>query len=236
MSTSEGHLRVLLWNVCVGGKRRLPLIERIDADVMLLLGASEASSRAWADRWAGRWHCEAGLQLTKSQMQRPHGSLIASRWPLASARVVSELPKPERGLMAVTDHPSGPITLVGWGAPNAAGEGRRAKVDAYAHMTDRLAGVDGALIVGIDSNSRYDPPVGVDTDQDSDWYAEHRFLDRDAPHGLLDVQRALFDRDPSRAQLLSHLRPNGPLSTTYIRRPHGEPQGIAHDDPTSRDY
>jgi hypothetical protein len=89
-------VRVLLWDVRVGGPRRLPLIERVAADLLLLLGVSHASSRAWSRRWSGRYHTVAGLELTRSEQQRPHGARIASRWPIRRAELVGGLTPAER--------------------------------------------------------------------------------------------------------------------------------------------
>jgi len=87
------RLRVLFWDVRVGGDRRLPLIERIDADIMRLLAVSTASARLWSQRWEGRWHTAAALDRVASPQQRPHGAMIASRWPLRDPWVVDVLPK-----------------------------------------------------------------------------------------------------------------------------------------------
>ena len=39
-------MRVVFWNVAVGGDRRLGLLERLDADVLLLAEVSPASARS----------------------------------------------------------------------------------------------------------------------------------------------------------------------------------------------
>jgi hypothetical protein len=118
------RLRVLLWDVRVGGPRRPPLIERIDADVVLLLGVSRASGAAWSERWKGRYHVVTGLQLARpSSQSQPHGAMIASRWPLRDVHVVDELPKSERGLIVRTEHPRGPVTLVAGGRRTLPGRG-----------------------------------------------------------------------------------------------------------------
>ena len=57
-------VRVMLWDVRVGGDRRPQLIERLDADVLFLLGVSRKSGRLWTERGAGRYHCATGLELT----------------------------------------------------------------------------------------------------------------------------------------------------------------------------
>lgn len=220
-------MRVLFWDVRVGGGRRLPLIERIDADVVLLLAVSKASARNWSQRWEGRWHTLAGLDLVTSPQQRPHGAMIASRWPLHDAAVVDELDRPERGLVVTTDHPDGPLTLVSWGTPNAAGNGRAVKNAAYAHMGELLPTLATPLVVGVDTNSWYDPPSDNAIVEDPKVAEEHDFVDRDPTHGLVDVHRALVDADPHRARLLADLRPHGPLATTFVRRPHGQPRGLA---------
>lgn len=219
---------VMLWDVRVGGDRRLPLLERVKADLLLLLGVSKTSGRAWSQRWRGRYHTTVGLDLADSVQSRPHGAMIASRWPILHSEVVAELPRPERGLVAVIDHPGGPLTAVSWGTPNAAGDGRETKMHAYRHMMKLLKGLSAPLVVGIDTNSWYDPPrPAAPSPADDPFIDEHRFLRRDAAHGLRDVHRALVDADPARARLLADLYPHGPLATTFIRRPHGRPRSIA---------
>ena len=75
------ELRVLFWDVRNGGDRKLSLIERIDADVVLLLAVSRTSARSWSQRWQGRYHCAAALDTVETPQKRPHGAMIASRWP-----------------------------------------------------------------------------------------------------------------------------------------------------------
>lgn len=221
-------MRVVLWDVRVGGDRRLPLLERIGADVLLLLAVSKASARAWSRRWRGRYHTTVGLDLADSSQARPHGAMIASTWPIADAQVLQELPRPERGLVAHIDHPAGPLTAVSWGTPNAAGDGRETKMAAYGHMMALLQQLPPPLILGVDTNSWYDPVMSVSpSPSDDPFFDEHRLLARDAPHGLRDVHRELVDADPARGRLLADLYPHGPLATTFIRRPHGRPRAIA---------
>jgi hypothetical protein len=154
--------------------------------------------------------------------------MIASRWPLRHARVVDGLPKPERGLIARMEHPRGSVRLASWGAPNAAGEGRAAKEAAYALMTRRLTQLKGPVIVGVDTNAWEDPPLpGADEDRAGLITNQVGFAGREPRHDLRDVYRVLIDRDEHRRRLLADLRPYGPLATTFIRRPHGRPLGIA---------
>lgn len=222
-------IRVLLWDVRYGGQRRLQLIERVDADLVLLLGVSIKSGRAWAHRWAGRYHVTAGLDMTTSPQKRPHGALIAAKWPLQGARLIDDLTPPERGLIATVDRPEGPFTAISWGAPNAAGYGRPLKEDNYRRMTAFLTKQEGSVILGVDTNVWADPPLPtVEVAPPDDPYRhQHEFIRRDAPHGLVDVHQALVDADPHRSRLLAEIRPHGPLAVTFIRRPHRTPRGLA---------
>lgn len=230
-------LRVLFWDVRNGGDRKLALIERIDADVVLLLAVSRTSARNWSQRWHGHYHCAAALDTVTTNQKRPHGAMIASRWPLQQAEPITELSRPERGLIATTDLDGRPLTLISWGAPNAAGEGYPTKMAAYRHMTSLLARIGHTTILGVDTNSRYDPPDPAAPEQADELRAdEHAFLQRDAAHGLRDVHRTLIDRNHPRRRLLADLRPDGPLATTYIRRPHGSPRGIARGFAAGRDF
>lgn len=220
----------MLWDVRVGGPRRLPLIERVDADIVLLLGVSGSSGRAWSGRWSdnARYHTAIGLPLSPSPQQRPHGAMIASRWPLREAYVLEGLPRPERGVIAEVDHPDGLLRVVSWGTPNAAGDGREAKQAAYRRMGEFLQRLDGPVIVGVDTNTWGDPPSpDAPAPVDPDWIHEHQFIARDASHGLTDVYRQLVDQDRHRSRLLAHLRPEGPMAVTFVRRPHRKPRSIS---------
>jgi hypothetical protein len=220
-------LRVGLWDLCRGGMRKLPFLDRLAADLLLLLAVSPTSARRYRQHWEGRYHCAVALELTSSWHRRPHGALIASRWPIVDAWVIDELPLPERGLVARIEHPLGRLTAVSWGTPNAAGDTRPVKEAAYRHMAGYLPSLACPMVVGIDTNSWYDPHRLAELNPDSRQPAEHGFLHRDAPHGLVDVHRALVDADPHRSRLLADLRPHGPMATTFIRRPHGQPRRIA---------
>lgn len=224
-------MRVALWDVRVGGSRRPPVLEQTEADVLLLLGVSGASAAAWAARWQGRFHCIDALARTGSPQRQPHGAMIVSRWTLRDVETFASLPKPERALLAVCDTPRGPVTLVSWGAPNAAGEGREPKEAAYAFMSSMLAQREGPLIVGVDTNAWEDPPLQQSTaSDDPQWVEQGTFVGRNPGHGLSDVFRHLIDRDEPRSRLLSSMRPDGPLAVTFVRRPHGRPRSIVKRD------
>lgn len=219
-------IRVLLWDVRNGGQRRLELIERIDADLVLLLGVSRKSGRVWKQRWTDRYHAAVGLELSPSTMKLPHGAMIASRWPLRDAHTIEGLTPPERGLIVTVGHPDGPFTAISWGAPNAADYGHPLKEDNYRRMTELLRAQEDPVILGVDTNVWSDPlkeeevPAARYPQQDG-------FVQRNAAHGLVDVYQYLVDKDPHRSELLAHLRPHGPLAVTFIRRPHRTPRGIA---------
>ena len=220
-------MRVAFWNVAGGGPRRLPLLERVDADVLLLAEVSGRSARWWAEQWAGEYHCTAALDLVDSPQQRPRGAMIASRWPLRGVRAVGGLPRAERGLIAVVEHPAKPFSLVAWSTPNAAGDGRAAKEQAYAAMIGELVGLDGLVVAGVDTNAWEDPPLGSPEPAEDPRYAHQlAFVGRDAVHGLRDAFRVVLDRDRARSGLLRAVRPDGPLAVTYIRRPAGQPRRI----------
>lgn len=221
-------VRAGFWDVCRGGLRKLPLLDRLGADVLLLLAVSRASGETYRRHWEARYHVTVGLDHTTSPQKQPHGAMIASRWPILESWVIDDLPRPERGLVARLDHPDGPLTVVSWGTPNAAGDGRAAKEAAYRHLSAYLPTLPAPLIVGVDTNSWYDPPdPPTPLDPGAPQAEEHRFLHRGAGHGLTDVHRQLIDADPHRRRLLTDLRPHGPLATTFIRRPHRRPRGIA---------
>jgi hypothetical protein len=231
------RLRVGFWDVRRGGLRKLPLLDRLNADVLLLLAVSPTSGLRYREHWQGRYECAVALELTASHHKRPHGALIASRWPISDARVIQELPRPERGLVARIEHPHGELTVASWGTPNAAGDTRPVKQAAYRYMADYLPNLPHPLVVGIDTNSWYDPPdPATDLDPDPRRLEEDVFLRRGAAHGLIDVHRALVDADEPRSKLLAELRPHGPMATTFIRRPQRQPHGIAGGFEAGRAY
>ena len=234
---SRVSVRIALWDICRGGTRKLELLDRLKADVLLLLAVSPTSADRYRLHWADRYDCAAALDLVSSAQSRPVGAMIASRWPMEEAWTIDALPRPERALFATVNVGGNRVTLGAWGTPNAAGEGYPAKMDAYRLMTDYLADREGSTIVGVDTNSRFDPPdPEVDIEHDELRKDEHRFLARDAVHGLADVHRALVDADPDRWRLVRDLRPHGPLATTFVRRPHGRPRGIARGFDSGRHF
>ncbi len=225
--TDAAAMRVLFWNVAVGGDRRLPLLERVDADLLLLAEVSLSSSRYWTQRWAGKYDCAAALELVDSPQDRPRGAMIASRWPLRAARAISDLPRPERGLVAETDHPGGQLSLIAWSAPNATGDGRAAKQQGYSAVHAELATLQPLVVAGVDTNTWDDPPLGSPpAELDPDWEPEQTFCGREPAHGLQDALRVVLDRDRPRSDLVRAVRPHGPLAATYIRRPAGRPTRI----------
>ena len=220
--------RIALWDVCRGGTRKLELLDRLNADMLLLLAVSPTSADRYRLHWEDRYDCAAALDLVASPQVRPFGAMIASRWPIEEAWTFDALPRPERALFATVNIEGHRVTVGSWGTPNAAGEGYPAKMGAYRYMNDYLAGLEGSTIIGVDTNSRFDPPdPAAEIEHDELREDEHRFLVRAAVHGLTDVHRALVDADPDRGRLMSDLRPHGPLATTFVRRPHGRPRGIA---------
>jgi hypothetical protein len=173
-------LRVVLWDLCRGGMRKLPLLDRlVAADVLLLLAVSPTLAHRYRQHWEERYDCAVALELTTSGHKRPHGAMIASRWPIVDAWIIDELPLPERSLVARIEHPLGRLTAVSWGTPNAAGDTRPVKEAAYRHMTAYLPTLAYPMVVGIDTNSWYDPPRRAELDPDSRQPAEHGFLHRD---------------------------------------------------------
>lgn len=225
--SDKRHLRVVLWDVRTGGDTKLPLIERIDADIVLLLAVSTSSGERWQRRWDTTHHCAVGLEHHPATQARPHGAMIRSRWPLSDVFVQEEMQHPERALHARVHTPYGPIRLISWGAPHAGRDRGVAKMAAYSAMQHHLVDVTEPVILGVDTNSWFDPPLPGPRDVDEFWAPEHGFLDRDPDHGLVDVHRHLMDQDEDRRRLLSDLRPHGPLAVTFIRRPRGEPRRLS---------
>jgi hypothetical protein len=73
-------------------------------------------------------------------------------------------------------------------------------------MAGYLPTLASPMVVGIDTNSWYDPPRRGELDPDSRQPAEHGFLHRDAPTDSTTFTRALVDADPHRSRLLAESR------------------------------
>jgi hypothetical protein len=70
-----------------------------------VLAVSPTSTHRYRQHWEERYDCAVALELTTSGHKRPHGAMIASRWPIVDAWTIDELPLPERSLVARIEHP-----------------------------------------------------------------------------------------------------------------------------------
>ena len=74
--------------------------------------------------------------VLKHGLRRPKAALNVTT---PRRQVLSTLPKPQRSLWARLALPDGQVvTVVSWHTPNAAGDSRAVKMDAYQAMTDWL--------------------------------------------------------------------------------------------------
>jgi hypothetical protein len=214
------QLRVVDWNLDGPSKldAKLDLLGSLDADVLLLQGATEAS---WERlRQLGDAAVWAGDHLPGlSQPPRHRAAIVVRGHDLEDRGVVPGVPSPERtatGLLRVGDWgyivaSLGLPPLVEWGE---AGKARQA---------DRLAcwlrDVAEPTIVGLDANApRWDRPRLADTE----WWNEHEalLLGVDRLHDLRDAYRDVLRHDPARREAVLAERPDGPLAVSY-RRGHG---------------
>lgn len=106
--------------------------------------------------------------------------------------------RPERGFFVRVTVEAGPLTIVGWHAPYAAGdrvrtkgENSRYKQQAYIHLGERLAVLPRPLVLGLDGNNWADSADGAAPPRKRDaWDDERLFHSTEASHGLLDVMRS----------------------------------------------
>src|SRR4051794_18085969 len=86
------------------------------------------------------------------------GLLLAPEMELLATGVIHELPKPQRGLWArIRSEKTGELTAVSWHSPNAAGDGRSVKMEAYKTMMKWLSRAPRPLVLGADLNTWIDP-------------------------------------------------------------------------------
>ncbi len=153
----------------------------------------------------------------------PHGVALLARngFGLTEPRLVPGLPKAERALTATTLVDDSPVTVAGWHAPNAAGEGPMTKRQGYLGITDWLNTVGGPVVLGFDGNHwnlsvDLEPPH-VSPDNDDPWYPENRFFGSNKTHRLRDALPDYLRQHPVEYERITELRPRGPLAVSYVR-------------------
>jgi endonuclease/exonuclease/phosphatase family metal-dependent hydrolase len=144
------------------------------------------------------------------------GLVLPPGTEVLEAGVVTTLPKPQRSLWAKVELPElGVATVVSWHAPNAAGDGRDAKMLAYREMSRWLTATEEPLLLGADINSWRDPVTLLPADLQDPFADEHAFVGPSPRHGLVDAYREHLQNTGELARLHSG-RPTGPLAVSHV--------------------
>jgi endonuclease/exonuclease/phosphatase family metal-dependent hydrolase len=215
----SGTWRIATWNLDHrrrNPRRRSPwkLIRDARADVVAL---QEVQGREIAI--IRREHL--GPSLFTQELYEPanlrwigSGLLLIKGAEILEAGVFPQLPKPQRGIWARVGLPDGgEITAVSWHTPNAAGDGRRAKMAAYRAVSDWLVNAPHPLVLGADLNTWHDPlDLGM-ADKGDAYFDEHEFVGLQPRHGLVDAYRVVLERQ-GRLEALRAAAP--PLAVSHV--------------------
>lgn len=214
---------VVTWNVD-WWQRSAPQTERVSVvlartrAVWLLQELRAAAMRELEQRWPGPCLFSVDVWPPGTRRWSSCAVLLPEGSEVQQAGCVAGLPRPQRGFWVTASMPVlGTVTLVSWHAENAAAgdAARLRKMQAYDEMNGWLAGQEGAIVLGVDANSWYDPADLRPPDPEDPFFAEHAFLGSDPDHGLIDAHRRQLEND-GELDVLRHDRPDGPLATSYL--------------------
>lgn len=150
------------------------------------------------------------------------GLLLPPGARVLDAGLIDGLPKPQRSLWARVAIPQmGPLTIVSWHAPNAAGDGRETKMQGFRAATAWLCQAPRPLLLGADLNAAGDPPALRDPDPEGDWFEEHDFNGPAPRHRLFEAYRTHITAT-GELDRISEESPTGPLAVSY-RLANGTP-------------
>lgn len=152
----------------------------------------------------------------------PHGVALLARngFGLSEPKLIPRLPKAERALVATTLLDDTPVTVAGWHAPNAAGEGRMTKRQGYLSILEWLDKVGGPVILGFDGNHwnlSIDPKPSYVPESRSSFFLENQFFGSNKTHRLRDALLDHLRQHPAEYEKIRELRPRGPLAVSYVR-------------------
>ncbi|MCB0020321.1 MAG: endonuclease/exonuclease/phosphatase family protein [Anaerolineales bacterium] len=225
-------VRVASWNLRYSATKRsrqlLAYLESMDWDVILL---QEVSEKAW--RLLRKMEDVQALYALdgfgiEPQGKVHHGVAVLARNGLSlhAPQTIAGLPKDERALSVRVEGLETPFRAVTWHAPNASGEGRSVKMQAYTAMTAYLAQLQEPTVLGFDGNHwnrNISLTMAASPDPGSDWYPESEFFCRQPAHNLYDTLIAYLKNDSVGYRRLVQRRPEGPLAVSYIRGSSNKP-------------
>jgi len=232
--TRTDDLNVVTWNLRWNAgraavEREAEILELCDWDVAML---QEVNQKAWA-ALSARGLTDGGVYALGSGMVEPtswrsHGAalLVRNGIRLTAPELLTGLPVAGRGLGAVIDGWTIPVSVCSWHAPNAASSGPMVKMQGYQGFIDWIVRQEHATVVGFDSNhweehSNLDPEPGPGPEHG--WSLEYEFFGPNPPHQLRDAFRDYLRRHPDAWEALPKPE-RGPLATTYIRGSRRNPR------------
>ncbi len=220
-------MRFVTWNLNRSGaeraRRQISFLNTVDWDVVVL---QEVSRRAWgviADSGLAEsnFYALEGFEVTPAG-KYTHGVALLARngFRLSRPRLIPGLPKAERALAAEITVDDELVTVAGWHAPNAAGEGVVTKMQGYRGIVNWINTISGPIVLGFDSNHwslsvDLEPPH-VPSSKDR-WLLENQFFGNNALHRLRDVYLDHLREHPAQYERIKKRRPNGPLAVSYVR-------------------
>lgn len=220
-------MRFATWNINRPGIERTHRLVRFLTDVSWDVATlQEVTPRAW------EVISESGVAETSFYAldgfgiepvgKYPHGVALLARngFGLTKPRLVPGLPKAERALAATTLVDDSPVTVAGWHAPNAAGEGRMTKRQGYFSILEWLDTVSGLLVLGFDGNHwnlSIDLKPSYVPESRSSFYLENQFFGSNSTHGLRDALLDHLRQHPAEYERITELRPGGPLAVSFVR-------------------
>jgi len=213
-------MRVVSWNLNWWNRRpervtRASVIASHDADIVLLQEVSGSIAKSLRESHSGPSVFSQELHAGATWRWMGCALLVRDGGRIIASGVVAGLPKPQRGLWARVELPTGQtLSAVSWHTPNAAGDGRVTKMAAYKTMSEWLVSEAHPLLVGADLNTWVDPIDLAAPDRADGFYEEHEFVGPAPKHGLVDAYRTILERDGS----LDAMRADdhvGPLAVSY---------------------
>ena len=220
-------MRFATWNIKNTGKehayRRVQFLSDWPWDILAL---QEVSPTAWeiirnSGLSESGIYTFDGFNLTPIG-KRPHGVAILARhgYQLGEPRLISNLPKAERALTAITKTSDSYVNLISWHAPNAAGEGVEVKMQGYRGILNGLNALQGPTVMGFDAN-HWNLSIEIDVpfvpSDDNKWLLENQFFGSNGLHTLRDAYLDYLKHNPREYAEIVKMRPIGPLAVSYIR-------------------
>lgn len=218
MSPDPIAFRFATWNVdqFSSSEARWSLLAEARADVIALQEVVGRDVAAHTARHAGPTLFSQDVYGPATRRWIGCGLMFPEGTEVLDAGVVEALPKPQRCLWARVRLSGREITSVSWHAPNAAGDGRSAKMEAYEAMSRWLRSQSGTVILGADLNTWEDPVDLVDADPaDNPFFEQHRFFDPGPEHGLTDAYRQALIAH-SELDSLRASAGEGPLAVSHV--------------------